>query len=410
MKLNISLSLLISLLIVSNIFAQTTTTGSGNWNNGTIWSSGVPRSNETANVNHRLFLNTNLSIGPNGNYIINSEVRDNNGGGRYDVEIRSNGRLDINANIIIGGDFEISGGASFVVRSFDTLFVGGDADFSGGANITIEEDGVIIVDGDFEMSGGARSLINGKMFVNGDVEAGGGARITGSGNFQSNGETDFRGGSRIFGNNNDCPSGCEYGSGSGLPIELKSFEVNYHPANNQLVEVKWTTLSEINNERFILEHAVEGSNYEEVGQLKGAGNSNRELDYQLLVRLESSTSMNHYFRLKQVDFDGTSKTFKPVALKKSNASSNHQELLSVYPNPSNGQKLTIAFTNFQEGVYEYLVLDSKGQTLINNSVWIQNGSTNDTFDLLEGQQLSKGIYFVRIVNKGEQITKKVIVQ
>lgn len=409
MKLKITLFLFISTVTSLSLSAQTSTSSNGNWNTGSNWTSGVPSNSETANVNNDMTLNTDLNIGTGGNYIINGSVIDITGGADYDVSVNGSGVLDVDGPMIIGGNVDIRNDGVLIVRSFDTLIIRGNVEFRNNSSVTVETDGVLIIQGDLELRNNNSNLINGKLYVQGDVESRNNAIIDGTGNVEVDGDVDIRNSSTFFGSGTGCPANCEYGSGAGLPIELKSFEVNLHPFNNELVEIKWTTLAEINNEKFIIEHSIDGSTYEAIDQVRGAGNSNQALDYQLVVRLKNSASLNHYFRLKQVDFDGSSKTFNPVALKKSYTSHNNQEVFSVYPNPSNGQKLNIALANFQEGVYEYLVINSNGQTLVNNQITIQNGSTSRSFDLLEGQQLSKGIYFVRLVNKGEQITKKVIV-
>jgi hypothetical protein len=409
MKLKVSLILFISTFIYFNLSAQTSTTTSGNWNTGSNWTSGVPSNSETANVSNDMTLDTDLNIGTGGNYIITGSAIDLSGGGNYDVRVDGSGNLDVGGPMVIGGNVDIRNDGNLIVRSYDTLIIRGNVEFRNNSSVTIETDGVLIIEGDLELRNNNSNLINGKLYVKGDVESRNNAIIDGTGNVQVDGDVDIRNSSSFFGSGTGCPGNCEYGSGAGLPIELISFDATLHPFNNNLVEVKWTTLSEINNQYFVIEHSIDGENFETIDQIDGAGNSNKELNYSRIVNIESN-SAQHYFRLKQIDFDGSSKTFYAVALKQSNNTAfEAKQALTVYPNPSNGENLKLSLQNFEAGVYDFVLLNSNGQAIVNSSINLQNGISDQSIDLLNGIQLSKGIYFVRMISKEEQITKKIIV-
>ena len=85
-----------------------------------------------------------------------------------------------------------------------------------------------------------------------------------------------------------------------LPIELATFTTT--PLDN-LVEIRWTTLSEINNAYFTVERSVNGLNWEEVKIVNSYGNSTTTQHYQ--TKDESPLDGLTYYRLKQTDFDGS---------------------------------------------------------------------------------------------------------
>ncbi|MEX2379740.1 MAG: T9SS type A sorting domain-containing protein [Vicingaceae bacterium] len=409
MKLKLQFVLFISILSAFNLSAQNTTTSSGSWDAGTNWTSGIPSSNEAVVVSHNMILNTDLLLRNGGDYIMNSPLIDPAGGTEYGITIEGNGNFEANANVNIGGDLNLSHSATLIIRSFDTLTVRGDANFKHTSEMSIETDGVLIIEGNMDLKQQNSNTVNGKIYVKGNITANQNATIDGTGNVEAEGDVDLNNGTTFFGSSSGCTSGCEYGSGAGLPIELKSFEAKIHPFNKNLVEIKWTTLTEINNQLFVIEHSTDGKHFEAVNQVEGAGNSNRELSYNLLVNIENNASQ-HYFRLKQIDYDGSSKTFNAVALKQSSDNSfepNHS--LEVYPNPSNGENLKLSMRNFEAGVYDLVLMNSNGQMIVNNSINLQDGASERSIDLLNGLQLSKGIYFVRMLYKEEQITKKIIV-
>jgi len=82
-----------------------------------------------------------------------------------------------------------------------------------------------------------------------------------------------------------------------LPIELIDFSVSKDNGNNLL---KWTTASEINNDKFEIYWSDNGTNWPLIETIDGAGNSSTELNYELL----HITNSDSYYKLRQIDYDG----------------------------------------------------------------------------------------------------------
>jgi hypothetical protein len=87
------------------------------------------------------------------------------------------------------------------------------------------------------------------------------------------------------------------GDGNPLPVELSDFRGTYNSQGNKLF---WSTQSEINTSRFMIERQVD-SEFIRVGQLSAAGSSNTRLDYQL----EDEYSGEAFYRLAMEDLDGS---------------------------------------------------------------------------------------------------------
>jgi len=111
-----------------------------------------------------------------------------------------------------------------------------------------------------------------------------------------------------------------------LPIELISFKASIY--NRTSVQVNWTTKSETNNDYFVVQHAKDGYSWIDKFQIDGAGNSIQTLNYNVIDETPHKTE--NYYRLKQVDFDG-SFTYSEICFVELGAID-----LGVYPNPSNG--------------------------------------------------------------------------
>ncbi|MGV3642348.1 MAG: hypothetical protein ACO1NZ_17630, partial [Adhaeribacter sp.] len=122
-----------------------------------------------------------------------------------------------------------------------------------------------------------------------------------------------------------------------LPVELISFEGE---ATKSGVLLEWATATEKNNDRFEVERSTNGVTFTKIAEVKGNGNATAKRTYSL--RDAKASRGTHYYRLKQVDFDGTSEYSKMIAVE-NNLSAAASGLL-VAPNPANGQ-FTIALDN-----------------------------------------------------------------
>ena len=97
----------------------------------------------------------------------------------------------------------------------------------------------------------------------------------------------------------------------GLPIELTHFGITDIINNNILLS--WSTSSEINNSHFIVEYSNDGISFETAKTIP-ASNEAQGADYNTSITLTSGGK--HYFRLKQIDIDGTTSTFNIVSTEK----------------------------------------------------------------------------------------------
>jgi hypothetical protein len=99
-----------------------------------------------------------------------------------------------------------------------------------------------------------------------------------------------------------------------LPVELLSFTALDAPSE---VHLQWTTVSEHNTSHFEVERSVDALRYDMVGSTSAAGESYALIDYSLIdARPLHGLS---YYRLKQVDRDGSTAYFGPVAVQHSAA-------------------------------------------------------------------------------------------
>jgi hypothetical protein len=109
-----------------------------------------------------------------------------------------------------------------------------------------------------------------------------------------------------------------------LPIELISFEGHF---NGELNVLQWSCATEINNDYFSLERSDDGVSWGSIVNISGVGNSNLITNYSYYDNTFLPERFN-YYRLKQVDFDGSFKYFDIIAI--NNMNINKPKLLRVY--------------------------------------------------------------------------------
>ncbi|MFY7900753.1 MAG: choice-of-anchor V domain-containing protein [Chitinophagaceae bacterium] len=94
-----------------------------------------------------------------------------------------------------------------------------------------------------------------------------------------------------------------------LPIELKSFQAN---VIKEQVQLQWQTSSEINADYFVVEKSTDGQVFTALSNVKAAGNSTTNQSYSYVDNQVAYFNRTIFYRLKQVDKDGSFKYSKTV--------------------------------------------------------------------------------------------------
>ena len=182
-----------------------------------------------------------------------------------------------------------------------------------------------------------------------------------------------------------------------LPIELTSFTAT---CNGRSSLIEWTTATEKNNDFFVLERSNDAINFKEIARVAGAGNSIEPINYAYTDY--GARSGDNYYRLVQVDYDGTS-TASEIIVANCLGTDGEPEVLA-YPNPF-GDDLTLRFENFGNIQATVEVYDMLGRMVHTQKV---NCSQNDYEVVLRLAGLSDGTYNVRISTADFVITRMVV--
>jgi hypothetical protein len=168
-----------------------------------------------------------------------------------------------------------------------------------------------------------------------------------------------------------------------VPVELIAFRAF---SEKQGIRLEWETASEIENEGFEIQRLQPGAlDWEKLGFLNGAGNSVETQYYQFWDK-NPRNGLN-YYRLKQIDFDGTFEYSNIIAIE-----TNPSKTWNLYPNPSTD----VLYFDAPEVApsYQIKIWNAQGQLL-------QNYQTTSTTIVL--QQLVPGWYWVQISSANQQV-------
>jgi hypothetical protein len=114
-----------------------------------------------------------------------------------------------------------------------------------------------------------------------------------------------------------------------LPVIWKTFEAQLSAAQDHTL-LRWTTATEVNNDYFTIEQSTDQISWQQIGEVKGSGNTDVDHSYSFLDPhpLEGVS----YYRIRQNDFNGNF-TYSEVRSINKYIPSN----LMVYPNPAKDQ-------------------------------------------------------------------------
>ena len=183
-----------------------------------------------------------------------------------------------------------------------------------------------------------------------------------------------------------------------LPIELTSFSAT---CDGRSSYVMWTAATEKNNDYFSLERSDDAINFVEIARIAGAGNSIEPLSYSYTDY--GVYGGDNYYRLVQVDYDGT-RTASEIIVTNCVETSEEEPEVVAYPNPFSSD-LTVELENFGDRPASIEVYDVLGRL-----VYVERADApqNNYQTILHLGDLSKSTYTVRVSTADFVINRKVV--
>jgi Secretion system C-terminal sorting domain len=166
-----------------------------------------------------------------------------------------------------------------------------------------------------------------------------------------------------------------------LPVSLTEFKAK--AVGNRAI-LTWSTASESNNQGFEVEKSLDGIQFDNIGFVKGNGNSNILLSY---IFSDENFTQTAFYRLKQVDFDGKTEYSRIVQLEKSKSG-----VVKIYPNLiAQNEPLSIEVNADSKEALHIALVDISGRIIFQNKyIDATNVITIPTNDFV------RGLYFVKV--------------
>lgn len=187
---------------------------------------------------------------------------------------------------------------------------------------------------------------------------------------------------------------------STLPVTLLDFTAK---PESFTVTVNWTTASEINNDYFTIERTLNGTEFEPLTRINGAGNSNALIHYSWVD--EAPHGGLSYYRLKQTDFDGK---FSFSDLAAVNINRRYTDF-KVFPNPVKAnEKLNVVIGETASKEILIVVVDMLGNEAYSKVIVPDKNRGAFVIDI--EKRLNPGVYLVTGSSDDTMISKKVVVR
>ncbi|PQA58563.1 T9SS type A sorting domain-containing protein [Siphonobacter curvatus] len=198
--------------------------------------------------------------------------------------------------------------------------------------------------------------------------------------------------------NNDNSSGSIVVAEAPTPVSLVSFTAKGVGNNAQL---DWATAQEKNNALFEVQYSTNGQDFEAVGSVMGKGTTTVRQTYSF-VHPGLNPALTHYYRLKQIDTDGS------FALSQVRSVKLDQYVgiqLKASTDPARNVRVLVDYGDEQlSNLATIHLMDLSGRTLSSKQIELEKGFNRVNFS---ASSLSSGLYLIRLENASQPAAVKV---
>lgn len=182
-----------------------------------------------------------------------------------------------------------------------------------------------------------------------------------------------------------------------LPVELINFLAT---ATGRDALLTWATATEKDNAYFELQRSSDGVVFETVASYTGRGTSTRRTDYAHTDKGARAVARTLYYRLRQVDQDGTA-SLSDVRVVRFDGTV--ATAVAVYPSPAT-DKATLDLLTLPKAPFAVEIVGADGRVLHRFSA---EGAREVP---LPAAGMAKGMYLVRVTGQGQSYLTKLVIK
>jgi hypothetical protein len=194
-------------------------------------------------------------------------------------------------------------------------------------------------------------------------------------------------------------SACQTKYATIVPVELTSFAAS---VTGSSVVLNWSTATEVNNYGFEIERSSDNQSWVTIGYKEGKGTTSEVQNYLYSDDISGISSEKLYYRLKQIDFNGTATYYDAVEVV-NNFAPDVFVMDQNYPNPFN-PSTRISFGIPEKSSVSLRIFNSIGEevALLANGVY-EAGTYTFSFD---ASKLPSGNYIYTLQAGSNVISRK----
>ncbi len=185
--------------------------------------------------------------------------------------------------------------------------------------------------------------------------------------------------------------------GTTLPLKLLSFTAEIE---NNVVGLKWTTTSEDDLKKFVIERSYDNKHFSEVDAVLPHGHPADKNNYTFLDKLSENSPTTVYYRLHSIDMNGKGEysDIRIITMQKNSSLS-----ISAYPNPVMNKLLVTIPSAWQKKNVMFELLTVNGQV-----AKIFNTKNTGQTEILNVNNIAPGSYFLNASCDGKIVRGKII--
>lgn len=189
--------------------------------------------------------------------------------------------------------------------------------------------------------------------------------------------------------------GSIYTNDSGaMPVSLVWFKAAFQ--SNKTVDVSWQTSLESGNKAYVIERSKDLKNYEAIGEVNDVVANSTSLTNYTFTDAAPYRGLS-YYRLKQVDLAGTSRTYAAVPV-------TVEGVYGVYPNPIVANSFTLWLDEPGSSMLTFYNVTGRRINLNKQNV------SESQIEVKPAEKLSPGIYMLQVEERGQVRTHRLVVQ
>jgi hypothetical protein len=180
-----------------------------------------------------------------------------------------------------------------------------------------------------------------------------------------------------------------------LPVLFEDMSINFNNSERR-IEFNWATSKEWENSHFEVQRSFQNlNNWTVVGKVEGMGFSDEPVHYKFEDKDLPLVGGNLYYRLRQVDYSGTSELTKVLSVRTPGLHFT-QGVWRAFPNPTHGEQLKIGLLDRNEYNGERLTFRIIQTTSVSESITVSDEAEMNEILSTMIPKISKGLFVVEI--------------